>query len=100
MYGITRVGRSGAHKQLPILKAALAAYHDKHVPTHKLKENLQAAWPHQPATLILPGSTKRGARRRTRSMIAVINEVASEARGPDPEKSHRSGPSISIRRPA
>src|ERR1700680_1984655 len=35
--------RLKAHKQLPTLKAALAAHHDKHATKHKLEENLQAA---------------------------------------------------------
>ena len=35
--------RLKAHKQLPILKAALAAHYSKHMTTQKLEENLQAA---------------------------------------------------------
>ena len=35
--------RLKAHKQLPILKAALAAHQDKHATKQKLEENLQAA---------------------------------------------------------
>ena len=35
--------RLKAHKQLPILKTALAAHHGKHMTTPKLEENLQAA---------------------------------------------------------
>lgn len=35
--------RLKAHKQLPILKAALAAHHAKHANKHKLEENRQAA---------------------------------------------------------
>jgi transposase-like protein len=35
--------RLKAHKQLPFLKAALAAHHGKHMTTQKLEENLQAA---------------------------------------------------------
>jgi putative transposase len=35
--------RLKAHKQLPILKAALAAHHGRHMTTQKLEENLQAA---------------------------------------------------------
>jgi hypothetical protein len=35
--------RLKAHKQLPILKAALPAHQDKHATKQKLEENLQAA---------------------------------------------------------
>ena len=53
--------RLKAHKQLPILKAALAALPAKQTTKQNLEENPQAAQHPQPETLGPPRSTSRGA---------------------------------------
>ena len=68
--------RLKAHKQLPILKAALAAHQAKHTTKQKLEQDMKAAKHHQPATLVPPSSTISGTSpTRMRLALMVLRET-------------------------